>query len=109
MTALYEKENTGGFHLKSAMTLVEYRKLFEDYDKEGFKLVYLNGYGDGATPRLSGIWYKNVPYSSYWAKHHLDSGMYQSEYTSQLKAGYLTRCVTGYQDGGHRYEGIWYK
>jgi murein DD-endopeptidase MepM/ murein hydrolase activator NlpD len=109
VTALYEKKNVGGFYLKSAMTLAEYKQLFDEYGKDGFELVYLNGYNDGGTPMLSGIWYKNAPYSSYWAKHHLDEDAYQSEYTSYLKTGYLTRCVTGYQDGGARYEGIWYK
>jgi hypothetical protein len=65
-------------------------------------LVYLDGYTQKGQPRLSGIWYKTVPYASYWAKHHLTPGAYQNEYTSYLKDGYSTKCVTGYQDGGHR-------
>jgi hypothetical protein len=79
------------------------------YKNQGFKLVYLDGYTQKGQPRLSGIWYKTVPYASYWAKHHLTPGAYQNEYTSYLKDGYSTKCVTGYQDGGHRFEGIWYK
>lgn len=109
VTALYEKKNVGGFYLKSAMTLDQYKTLFNQYKNQGFKLVYLDGYTQKGQPRLSGIWYKTVPYASYWAKHHLTPGAYQNEYTSYLKDGYSTRCVTGYQDGGHRFEGIWYK
>jgi hypothetical protein len=109
ITALYEKKNVGGFYLKSAMTLQQYQSLFNQYKSEGFKLVYLDGYTQKGQPLLSGIWYKNVPYSSYWAKHHLTAGAYQNEYSSYLKDGYSTRCVTGYQDGGHRFEGIWSK
>ena len=109
VTALYEKKNVGGFHLKSEMTLKQYNAFFKQYNKRGFKLVYLNGFNRGSKPRLSGIWYKKVPYSSYWAKHYLNRAGYQREYNSHTKRGYLTRVVTGYQHRGHRLEGIWYK
>ena len=42
VTALYEKKNVGGFHLKSEMTLKQYNAFFKQYNKRGFKLVYLN-------------------------------------------------------------------
>jgi hypothetical protein len=109
VTALYEKKNVGGFYLKSAMTLSQYKSLFDQYKGKGFKLVYLDGYTEKGQPRLSGIWYKTVPYGSYWAKHHLSASGYQNEYSSYMKGGYSTKVVTGYQDGGHRYEGIWVK
>lgn len=109
VTALYEKKNVGGFYLKSEMTLKQYNAFFKQYNKRGFKLVYLNGFNRGSKPRLSGIWYKKVPYSSYWAKHYLNRAGYQREYNSLTKRGYLTRVVTGYQHRGHRLEGIWYK
>jgi hypothetical protein len=112
VTAIWEKKDVGGFYSRPAMTLQQYKDFFKDYtDNQGFKLVYLNGYTEGAEPMLSGIWYRNAAnYSAWWAKHHLSSAAYQTEYKAQLANGFLTRCVTGYADGNtHRFEGIWSK
>jgi hypothetical protein len=112
VTALWEKRNVGGFYSRPAMTLQQYKDYFKDYsDTQKLKLVYLNAYTKAGIPMLSGIWYKNAPnFASWWAKHHLTPDAYQTEYTAQLKNGYMTRCVTGYADaGGARFEGIWSK
>jgi hypothetical protein len=112
VSALWEKKKTGGFYLRPDMTLQGFKDAFKDYtDKKKFKLVYLDAYVKGGKPRLSGIWYKNAPdYNSWWEKHHLSGAQYQTEYTSMLSKGYLTRCVAGYEDGDKaHYEGIWSK
>lgn len=112
VTALWEKKNTGGFYLRPEMDMQAFKDAFKDYtDKQKFKLVYLDAYTKGGKPRLSGIWYKNAPdYNSWWEKHHLSGSQYQTEYTSMLANGYLTRCVAGYEDGDKaHYEGIWSK
>jgi len=112
VSALWEKKKTGGFYLRPDMTLQGFKDAFKDYtDKKKFKLVYLDAYVKGGKPRLSGIWYKNAPdYNSWWEKHHLSGSQYQTEYSSMLSKGYLTRCVAGYEDGNKaHYEGIWSK
>ena len=112
VTALWEKKNVGGFYARPAMTLKQYNDFFKDYtDKQGFKVVYLNGYTLNGVPMLSGIWHKNVQgYSSWWAKHHLTAAGYQTEFTNLTGQNYLTRIVTGYADGGSmRFEGVWAK
>ncbi len=112
VTALWEKKDTGGFYLRPDMDLQGFKDAFKDYtDSKKFKLVYLDAYMKEGKPRLSGIWYKNVPeYNSWWEKHHLSESQYQTEYTSMLANGYLTRCVAGYEDGNKaHYEGIWSK
>lgn len=109
VTALYEKKNVGGAKLKSSMTLQEYKNIFEDYNKEGYKLVYLNAYNHDNSARLSGIWYKNPSFDAYVAKHQLTSAAYQEEYEERKKAGWLTQCVTGYENGGMKFEGVWIK
>ncbi len=112
VTALWEKKNTGGFYVRPVMTLQQYKDYFKDYtDKQGFKLVYLNGYTQNGQPRLSGIWYKNAPgYNSWQAKHFLTASGYQTEFNNWTGQNYLTRVVTGYSDGGtQRFEGIWAK
>jgi hypothetical protein len=112
VTAIWEKKNTGGFYARPAMTLQQYNDYFKDYtDKQKFKLVYLNAYTKNGVPMLSGIWYKDAPnYGTWWARHHLNGGQFQAEYTTQLGNGFLTRVVTGYEDGGAaHFEGIWSK
>jgi len=112
VTALWEKKNTGGFYLRPGMTLQEYKDTFKQYtDKEGFKLVYINGYVWNGKPMLSAIWYKNTPnYSSWSAKHYLTDSGYQNEYKTSTSQGHLTRAVTGYEAGNtHRFEGVWSK
>ena len=112
VTALWEKKNTGGFYLKPAMSLQGFVDAFKQFtDKEKFKLVYLDAYVKGGSPRLSGIWYKDAPnYGSWWEKFHLSANQFQTEYNSMLHNGYLTRCIAGYNDGGSaRFEGVWSK
>lgn len=112
VTALWEKKNTGGFYARPAMTLQQYKDYFKDYsDQQKFKLVYLNAYTVNGVPMLSGIWYRNAAdYNTWWAKHHLDAPQFQGEYTTELGNGFLTRAITGYEDGGlQRFEGIWSK
>jgi hypothetical protein len=112
ITAIWEKKNTGGFYARPAMTLQQYKDYFKDYsDQQKFKLVYLNAWTKNGVPMLSGIWYKNVAdYNAWWAKHHLNTPQFQTEYTTQLGNGFLTRAVTGYEDGGvQHFEGIWSK
>lgn len=112
VTAIWEKKNTGGFYARPAMTLQQYKDYFKDYsDKQKFKLVYLNAFTKNGVPMLSGIWYKNVSnYGAWWAKHHLNTSQFQTEYTTQLGNSFLTRVVTGYEDKGiQRFEGIWSK
>src|SRR5262245_612890 len=112
VTALWEKKNTGGFYLRPAMTLQQYKDAFKQYtDKEGFRLTYINGYVRNGEPMLSAIWQRNAPnYSSWWAKHYLTAGGYQNEFNTYTSQGYSTRCVTGYESGnGHRFEGVWAK
>ncbi len=112
VTALWEKKNVGGFYARPTMTLQQYNNYFKDYtDKQGFKVVYLNGFTMNGTPMLSGIWYKNAPgYTSWWAKHHLTTAGYQAEFNNMTGQNYLTNCVTGYADGSlMRFEGVWAK
>jgi Bacterial tandem repeat domain 1/Peptidase family M23 len=109
-TALYSKTSVGGFYALSALSLADYKAKFKEYGDDGFKLVYINGYNQGGSPKLSAIWYKTTPFGSYIAKHYLTAADYQAEFTTQTGAGFSTRAVTGYEGGNvARYEGLWVK
>lgn len=112
VAALWEKKKTGGFYLRPAMDLQAFKNYFKEYTAiKKFKLVYLDAYVKKGKPYLSGIWHKKASdYNAWWEKHHLSGSQYQSQYSSMLSKGCLTRCVAGYEDGNKaRYEGIWAK
>lgn len=109
ITALYEKKNVGGFKLKSIMTLGQYQDIFDKYKAAGYELVYVNGYTHNDKPRVSGIWYKNPPFNAYSAKHNLTSAAYQDEFMKKKVKGWLTRCLTGYENGSSRFAVLWTK
>lgn len=106
---LYEKRDVGSFFVKSFLTPGEYQAHFEQNTAAGRRLVYLAGYTHSAAPRLSAIWQQKPP-AAVVARHGLTSAQYQSEFDAQLAAGFLTRVVTGYEEGnGHRFGALWTK
>ncbi|MBK7031103.1 MAG: hypothetical protein IPH45_18715 [Bacteroidales bacterium] len=112
VSALWEKKNSGRVHAVPNMTLQQFKDAFKQYtEKEKFKLVYLDAYIRNGKPLLSGIWYKNAPsFNSWFEKFFQSDAEFQSNYTSSLDKGYLTRCIAGYHDGQvSRYEGVWSK
>lgn len=106
--ALYEKKDVGGFFLKSFMTPAEYQQQFDANVKAGRRLAYLNAYTHGSGPRIIAIWQQKPP-AQFTARHGLTSAQYQAEFDQNLAAGFLTRAVTGYEQGGHRFAAYWSK
>ena len=107
-TGLYEKANVGGWEAKSFLTGAEYQSKFDENSKQGRHLAYLNVYDHQGSPRFSAIWNSATPSSK--ARHGLSSDAYQQEWEASIKAGLLTRVVTGYADGSTaRYAAAWRK
>jgi hypothetical protein len=50
-----------------------------------------------------------VPFNSAAAKHGLTGAQYQTEFTTLTNNGYRIFCVTGYDNGGAKYAGLWVK
>jgi hypothetical protein len=109
VTALYEKKSTGGMYHYFGMSMSDYQSKFNTLSGQGYKLVYINGFNDGGTPRMNAIWYKTVPFNSAAAKHGLTGAQYQTEFTTLTNNGYRIFCVTGYDNGGAKYAGLWVK
>lgn len=109
-SAFYEKRNVGGSVLKSSLSQQEYQDMFEDMKQKKWEQVYINAYHHDGQTRFSVIWYQNSGYDAYTATRKSDKDGYQDKYESSLEAGYLTRCVTGYEEGGkHWFAGHWSK
>jgi hypothetical protein len=109
-SAFYEKRNAGGCMLKSFLSQQEYQDMFDDNSKKGWEQVYINAYHHEGQTRFSVIWYKNSGYRSSTATRKSTSADYQDKWEANTGNGLLTRCVTGYEEGGkHWFAAHWAK
>jgi len=106
---LYEKRDVDSFFVKSFITPQEYQTHFDQNIEAGRKLVYINAYTHSGSPRISAIWHQKAA-PNFIARHGMSSSQYQAEFDLRLSQGYLTRAVTGYQEGdSHRFAAFWSK
>ncbi len=109
-SAFYEKRNVGGNILKSFLSQQEYQTMFDDNNKKGWEQVYINAYHHDGQTRFSVIWYQNSGFSSNSATRKSSSENYQDKWEANTGNGLLTRCVTGYDEGGkHWFAAHWAK
>ena len=109
-SAFYEKRDVGDAVLKSFLTQDEYQDMYDDMAKKNWEQVYINAYHHESKTRFSVIWYKNSGYKSFTATRKSSSASYQKKYEQNLSQGKLTRCVTGYDEGGkHWFAAHWAK
>lgn len=108
--AFYEKRNIGGCVLKSFLSQQEYQDLFDDMDKKHWEQVYINAYHHDGQTRFSVIWYEKSGYQTYSATRKSSGDSYHDKWETNTSNGLLTRCVTGYDEGGkHWFAAHWAK
>ena len=109
-SAFYEKRNVGAPFLKSQLTQEEYQDQFNEMKGKNWEQVYINAYHHEGKTRFSVIWYEKSGYSSYAAIRKVSPADYQKEWEENRGNGLLTRCVTGYDEGGkHWFAAHWAK
>ena len=109
-SAFYEKRNVGGHVLKSFLTQQEYQDMFDDMKKKNWEQVYINAYHYERQTRFSVIWYEKSGYQSYTATRRSTGEGYQQLWETHTGKGLLTRCITGYDEGGkHWFAAHWAK
>ncbi|MEP6712432.1 MAG: serine hydrolase [Ferruginibacter sp.] len=109
-TAFYEKINVGGAVLKSFLSQQEYQDMYDDMDKKRWEQVYINAYHHDGQTRFSVIWYQNSGFSSQSATRKSSIDGYQDKWEDNTSKGFLTRCITGYDEGSkHWFAANWVK
>jgi hypothetical protein len=109
-SAFYEKRNVGGSVLKSSLSQSEYQDKFDEMKTKKWEQVYVNAYTHGGQTQFSAIWYQNSGYSSNAAVRKSSPDSYQDKWENYTSDGLLTRCVTGYGEGGqHWFAAHWAK
>ncbi|MEO7578765.1 MAG: peptidoglycan DD-metalloendopeptidase family protein [Massilia sp.] len=104
--ALYQKRDVGAFFARSFLTPAEYQVQFNENNKAGRKLSYLNAYTHLGQPHFSAIWFEKTP--AVVARHGENPAQFQLEFDRQMAAGLRTRVLTGYEEAeGHRFGATW--
>lgn len=109
-TAFYEKRDVGKAMLKSSLTAGEYQTLFNKMVNDKWEQVYINAYHHDGQTRFSVIFYQNAAYRDWSATRKSSVDDYQEKWEDNLSDGKLTRCITGYGEGGkHWFAAHWAK
>lgn len=110
-TVFYDKvANAPVFNIVAAnsfLTPGEYQNMSVVYHNAGWDLVYVNAYNHSGGVRFTAIWRPNVAGTSV-SRHGETSAQYQDEWEHWTGLGFLTQCVTGYeQNNATRFAGLW--
>lgn len=101
--------NAAQWAARHGLTGAQYQQVFNDMDKQGYRLTSISGYESGGGARYAALWSKSAGQPSA-ARHGLDPQQYQAAFDSLSKQGYRLTYVNGYAVGGKPYyAGIWQK
>jgi murein DD-endopeptidase MepM/ murein hydrolase activator NlpD len=109
-SALYEKHDVGGFILSGALNFHDYQAQTNANISAGRKPASLNAISNGHNPLMLGLWEEKAS-ANFAARHGQTPAQYQAEYDQFLKEGFLTRALSGCDDGNGNvlYSSIWSK
>jgi hypothetical protein len=108
-TALYRRESVGLFAAESFITPNDYQLAWNNHTTEGRQLSYLCACQHLGGVRFSAIFQEILPGSGgVYGQHGLGSAAFQTTLQAQVAAGFLTRVVAGYEQGGAAtFAGAW--
>jgi hypothetical protein len=109
-TALYEKRDEGGFILSGALNFQDYQTQTDANITAGRHPASLNAISNGGSPLMLGLWEQKAS-ANFVARHGQNAAQYQAEYDLRLRQGFLTRAISGCNDGHGNalYAAIWSK
>jgi hypothetical protein len=98
------------FAARHGLDSAAYQAEFNKMEKEGYSLIDISGYKDGATVRYAAIFEKGPKHEERMARHGLTSADYQKVFDEEKKAGWHLLRVNCYDVGGDpQYAAIWGK
>jgi hypothetical protein len=107
--AIWEKRKGPEWVACHGHNAADYQKAFDQHAKEGFRLVWVNGYTVNGQDQYAAIWEKRDG-PEWVARHGIPGEDYQKEFDKHAKEGFRLTCVSGYTAGGKTYyAAIWEK
>lgn len=98
--ALWEKVDGPEWVARHGLSSDDYQKAFDDYGKQGFRLVYVDGFEVGGKDQYAAIWEKSSSSTPWAARHGLSAEDYQKAFDDYTKQGFRLLHVDGYSKGG---------
>ncbi|MBS1661781.1 MAG: serine hydrolase [Bacteroidetes bacterium] len=103
--ALWQKTNIPASEFHHGLTAAQYQSTFDDLNKKGYRLVYVQGFTVGSTPYFNGIWQKTGG-PAMIARHNLTAQQYQQVFDQNKN--YKPKIISAYTVNGTPYfDGIW--
>ncbi len=100
VTGLYSTKpvGPGSWFAAENMTSADYQANFDLNTNAGRTLRYLNGYTRAGQTRFAAVWADDNPVG-WVARHDMLESQYQTEAATWASAGFITRLLTGYDNG----------
>lgn len=109
---LWVKASGPAWEARHGLSAADYQTAFDDFRKQGFRLVYVSGHAVDNQPRYATIWEKisDSGGPEWEARHGLTAAQYQKTSDDLVKAGYRLLHLNGYSvNGQDLYAAIWEK
>jgi CubicO group peptidase (beta-lactamase class C family) len=103
--ALWLKTTLPAAEFRHGLTAAQYQSTFNDMQKKGYRLVYVQGFSVSNTPYFNAIWQK-VSGPALIARHNLTAQQYQQIFDQNKN--YRPKIISAYTVNGTPYfAGIW--
>ena len=107
--AIWHKNARAPWAAKHNMTEAQYQAAVNDYDKQGYRLKFVNGYVVKGQEFFAAIWEKTTG-GALVARHNLTAAKYQEAFEEFVGKGYDLKVVSGYEKNGtDLFAAIWEK
>lgn len=107
--ALWIKKGGPKWVARHGLTPQQYQKAFDKYGKDGYRLVFINGYAIGNKPHYAAIWEKKGG-PAWAARHGLTAKQYQNAVDAMGKKGFALIHVSAFSiKGSPRFAAIFQK
>lgn len=105
--ALWQKTSLPVSEFRNGLTSAEYQTTFNDMQKNGYRLVYVQGFSVNNTAYFNASWQKTAG-PAYEARNNLTAAQYQQMYDQYTPKGYRPLVISAYTVNGTPYfAGIW--
>lgn len=107
--AIWEQARGPAWVAHHRMTSEQYQAFFNQYAKEGYRLVDVSGYTVAGVANYAALWEKSGG-RAWVARHGMTGAQYQEFFSQYVRQGYRLRHVSGYNVSGQvYYAAIWDK
>jgi CubicO group peptidase (beta-lactamase class C family) len=107
--AIWEKASGPALVARHGLSAAQYQAAFNEFQKQGYRLTHVSGYGVGNAAKFAAIWEKKSG-GAWAARHNLTAAQYQAAFNEHAKQGYRLSHVNGYVVNNVEYfAAIWEK